>query len=119
MPSTRKTLPNNRKKVTASTSARTSVKKTGPRKVSQLDGSYLEKLAGKKTVSTRNVQPSSSGPSDNDTILSMQQEIMDSNAALAQRMDRVEQTAARGGLLLTLGPIGTISKLTLIRWDPL
>ena len=97
MPSTRKPLPNDRKKVTASARARTSVKKTGSRKASHLDGPYLEKLAGKKTVSTaKSDQPGSSGPSNNDAILSMLQEIKDSNTALAQRMDRVEQTAAKG-----------------------
>ena len=85
MPLTRKTLPNDRKKVTASARAKTSVKKTGSSKGSQLDSSYMEKLAGKKTVSTKkNVQPSSSEPSDNDAILSMLQKIRDSNAALAQ-----------------------------------
>ena len=104
MPSTRKQLPNDRKKVTASARAKTSVKKTGSRKASHLDGSYLEKLAGKsvKTVSTvRNDQPGSSKPSSNDAILAMLQEIKDSNTALAQRMDRVEQTA-RGGTPLNL-----------------
>ena len=78
-------------------------RKTGPRKASQLDGSYLEKLSGKKTVSSVNHDPPiSSGPSSNDAILSMLQEIKDSNTAFAQRMDRVEQTAARGGTPINL-----------------
>ena len=103
MPSTRKPLPNDRKKVTASARAKTSVRKTGTKKASHLDGSYLEKLAGKKTVSTaKNHQPGSSRPSSNDAILPMLQEIKDSNTALAQRMDRVEQTTARGGTPLNL-----------------
>ena len=103
MPSTRKPLPNDRKKVTASARAKTSVKKTGSRKASHLDGSYLEKLAGKKTVSTaKSDQPGPSGPSNNDAILSMLQEIKDSNTAPAHRMDRVGQTAAGGGTPLNL-----------------
>ena len=102
MPSARKPLPSDRNKVTASARARTSVRKTGTRKVSQLDGSYLEKLFGKKDSTAKNNQPSSSGPSSNGAILSMLQEIKDSNTALAQRMDRVKQTAARGGTPLNL-----------------
>ena len=102
MPSTKKPLPNDRKKVTASARARTSVRKTGTRKASQLDGSYLEKLSGKKTVgNAKHDQPISSGPSSNDAILSMLQEIKDSNS-LAQRMDRVEQKAAWGGTPINL-----------------
>ena len=67
MPSSKKMLPNARKKVTASARARVSVRKI--RKDStQLDGSYLGRTSSKKTgtVSTLNTaDPTSSAPSQN------------------------------------------------------
>ena len=50
----------------------------------------------------------------------MLQEIRNSNVVLAQWMDRLEQTAVRGGLQLTLGQLtlGTIPKLTPLSLDP-
>ena len=78
MPSTKKTLPNDRKRVTASARARVSVKKAKKGSL-QLDGSYLEKATSKKTVSTSSsVEP-----------------VTESNTALAKRMDKVERIANR------------------------
>ena len=50
MPSSKKEIPNARKRVTASARARTSVKKQKRMVASELDGSYVQK--SKKTVST-------------------------------------------------------------------
>ena len=81
MPSSKKILPNARKKVTASAQAMVSVRKI--RKDStQLDDS---RTSCKKTVSTLNTAdqiPASSAPSQNDTIMSMLHEIKESNASL-------------------------------------
>ena len=85
MPSTKKTLPSKKKRVTASARARISVRKTKKGKQSNLDGSYLEKANERNTVSTVNTlqQPVTSAPSNNDAVMLMLQEIKDSNAALA------------------------------------
>ena len=99
MPSSKKMLPNARKKVTASARARVSVRKI--RKDSaQLDGSYLGKNDSKKagTVSTLNSAdqiPTSSAPSQDDAIMSMLYEIKESNASLARRLDKVEQASTK------------------------
>ena len=99
MPSSKKMLPNARKKVTASARARVSVRKI--RKDSaQLDGSYLGKNNSKKagTVSTLNSAdqiPTSSAPSQDDAIMSMLYEIKESNASLARRLDKVEQASTK------------------------
>ena len=93
MPSTKKTLPNDRKRVTASARARVSVKKAKKGSL-QLDGSYLEKATTKRTVSTSSsVEPvtATSTPSQNDAIMTMLNEIKESNTTLARRMDKVEQ----------------------------
>ena len=97
MPSTKKTLPNDRKRVTASARARVSVKKAKKGSL-QLDGSYLEKATSKRTVSTSSsVEPvtDTSTPSQNDAIMTMLNEIKESNTALAKRMDKVERIANR------------------------
>ena len=88
MPSGKKTLPKDRKRVTASARARISVSKA--RKVVNKDsnGSYL---ANTETVSISPpvTQPSSTASSD--AIMSMLCEIRASNADLARRLDKVEQ----------------------------
>ena len=57
MPSTKKTLPNDRNRVTVSAGTRVSVKKTKKESL-QLEGSFLEKATNKKTVGTSsNVEP--------------------------------------------------------------
>ena len=77
--------------------ARTSVKKTKKGKSSNVDGSYLERASERNTVSTVNTleQPGTSALSNNDAVMLMLQEIRDSNAALARRMDRIEQSVMR------------------------
>ena len=97
MPSTKKMLPNERKRVTASARARISVKKSKKGKSSNMDGSYLTKVSERNTVSTVNTleQPGTSAPSSNDAGMLMLQEIKESNAALAQCRDRVEQSVTR------------------------
>ena len=96
MPSSKKELPNARKRVTASDRARTSVKKTRRVGVSELDGSYLQKT--KKTVSSSDAvkQRKPAEQSDNETILSLLQDIKHSNELLSKRMDKVEQQAVQG-----------------------
>ena len=96
MPSSKKELPNARKRVTASARARTSVKKTRKVGVSELDGSYLQKAG--KTVSSFGVanQRQPAEQSANETILSLLQDIKQSNELLSKRMDKVEQQAVQG-----------------------
>ena len=96
MPSSKKELPNARKRVTASARARTSVKKTRKVGVSELDGSYLQKAG--KTVSSSGVanQRQPAEQSANETILSLLQDIKQSNESLSKRMDKVEQQAVQG-----------------------
>ena len=102
MPSSKKMLPNERKKVTASARARISVRKTKKGISLNLDGSYLGKASERNIVSTENTleQPSTSTPSSNDAVMIMLQEIKESNAALAWCMDRVEQSVTRDATLL-------------------
>ena len=89
MPSERKQLPKTRKRVTASARARISVRKSRKVVNNGMDGSYLH--TDKDTVSTLNsvTGPSTSG-SSNESIIAMLNEIKESTAALARRMDRVE-----------------------------
>ena len=96
MPSNKKMLPKERKRVTASARARISVRKAKKGKQSDFDGSYLEKAGGNTVSTVTNWQQSeTSVPSNNDAVLLMLQEIKDSNAALAHRMDKVEQSVTR------------------------
>ena len=73
MPSTKKMLPNERKRVTASARARISVKKTKKGKSSNLAGSYLERDSEKNTLSTVNTleQPGTSASSNIDNVMLM------------------------------------------------
>ena len=95
MPSSKKEIPNARKRVTASARARTSVKNSKKIAASELDGSYVQRV--NKTVSTGSVkdtqQPASH--SDNAAIFSILKDIKESNEALSKRMDRVERQAIR------------------------
>ena len=102
MPSSKKELPNARKRVTASARARTSVKKTRRVGVSELDGSYLQKA--KKTVSSSDVvkQRKPAEQSDKGAILSLLQDIKHSNELLSKRMDKVEQQAVQGSTPINL-----------------
>ena len=95
MPSSKKEIPNARKRVTASARARTSVKKQKRMVASELDGSYVQK--SKKTVSTACVKEKQQPVShpDNEAILSILKDIKESNDALSKRMDKVERQAAR------------------------
>ena len=96
MPSNKKTLPNARKRVTASARARVSVRKI-KKTHTQLDGSYLEPRNNEivSTAPAAHQTPSSNVPSTNDAIMMMLQEIKDSNTALCRRMDKVEQSSLR------------------------
>ena len=91
MSSSKKELPNARKRVTASGRARTFVKKSKRGATSELDGSYVQRV--KKTVTTVDVvkQQMPANHSDNEAILSMLRDIKDSNEALWKRMDKDEQ----------------------------
>ena len=91
MPSSKKEIPNARKRVTASARARTSVKKQKRMVASELDGSYVQK--SKKTVSTACVKEKQQPVShpDNEAILSILKDIKESNDALSKRMDKVER----------------------------
>ena len=97
MPSNKKTLPNARKRVTASARARVSVRKI-KKTNTQLDGSYLEPKSSEivSTVPAAHQTPNSNAPSTNDAIMVMLQEIKVSNTALCRRMDKVEQSSFRG-----------------------
>ena len=97
MPSNKKMLPKEKKCVTVSARARISTRKARKGKQSDFYGSYLEKASERNIVSTVNnlQQSGTSVPSNNDAVLLMLQEIRDSNAALARRMDKVEQSVTR------------------------
>ena len=89
MPSERKQLPKNRKRVTASAMARISVRKSRKTVNNGLDGSYVH--TDKETVSNlTSVTGPSTLYSSNEAIMAMLQEIKESNTALVRRMDRVE-----------------------------
>ena len=94
MPSSKKEIPNARKRVTASARPRTSVKKPKRMVASELDGSYVQKI--KKTVSTASVKEKQQPVPqlDNEAILSILKDIKESNDALSKRMDKVERQAA-------------------------
>ena len=89
IPSERKQLPKDKKRVTASARTRVSVRKSRKSVNSALDGFYLHK--DKETVSnlTGVTKPSTSSNS-NEVIMAMLYEIRKSNAALARSMDKVE-----------------------------
>ena len=95
MPSSKKEIPNARKRVTASARARTSVKKSKRIAASELDGSYVQRV--NKTVSTGSVKDKQQPVphSDNAAIFSILKDIKESNEALSKRMDRVERQAIR------------------------
>ena len=75
--STKKMLPNEKKRMTTSARARISVKTTKKGKFSNLDGSYLERASGRNTVSIVNTlqQPGNPALSNNDAVMLMLQEI--------------------------------------------
>ena len=92
MPSTKKPQAVKRKKVTASARARTSPRNSRKAKTVDLEGSYLQPVANVSTQpSTSQVPGPSSNASTNDAILDMLQQLHESNKALAQRLERVEQ----------------------------
>ena len=89
MPSERKQLPKNRKRVTASARVRISVRKSRKTVNNGLDGSYLH--TEKETVSNlTSVTGPSTSHNSSEAIMAMLHEIKELNAALARRMDRVE-----------------------------
>ena len=102
MPSSKKELPNARKCVTCSARVRTSLKKSKRVRVSELDGSYLQRA--KKTVSNTDdvKQQKPDNQTDKDTILSLLQDIKHSNEVLFRRMDKIEQQAVQGATPINL-----------------
>ena len=92
MPSAKKPPAVKRKKVTASARARTSPRNSRKAKTVDLEGSYLQPVAKVSTQpSTSQVLGPSSNVSTNDVIFDMLQKLHESNKALAQRLERVEQ----------------------------
>ena len=98
MPSNKKTpLKGGRKKVTASARARISTRKIRKSVNGNTQGSYLEEpeqTVVSTTTSSHPISSASSGQEPTSVIISMLQQLSESNQSLIQRVDRIEQRNA-------------------------
>ena len=95
MPSCKKMLRNTRKKVTASAVLGFQLGTLGKILHSLMPHTYGKKTGTVSTLNTADQVHASSAPSQNDAIMSMLHEIKESNASLARRLDRFEQTSTK------------------------
>ena len=96
MPGNSKKTPisNTRKRVTASARARVSTKKVKRNVIHNSDGSYLQDQPH-KAVSTVTSSNSTSPVASNDNIVALLQQLNDSNKALTDRIDKIEEKVSR------------------------
>ena len=93
MPATQKTPANNKKKVTAPARARVSTRKVKRTGIKKLNKSYIQSTPSDPTGDPQSdyVEPSTSSNDSSEAVLSMLTKLTESNQAIIQRIEAIEQ----------------------------